>query len=424
MIESLKSFQQYSLSITPSGYISRTLLSFLFLASLVAYPVFYPVLGHSQQNPTLKLVQSGSNGAETSIENIDPETITLEPVEPVTPEAPPYEPQFPPGAVNQFRIGEMPKGSGRIAFTASIDGIDHILVLDLASRRVVPLIGGPGNNWYPSWSPDGSKLAFSSDRDGVKNIYISEWDGSNQQRLSSGNRTTGDPSWDPEGNAILHYLEDGERGHSNIYRTEIESGKSTKLTRSEARNTTPRSSLDGRFIAFSSNRNWPGWDICVYDNRSGSEDCVVKGTTPQCRPFWSSSSSNLIFSTGSGQQIDLGEYQFSSRAIRKLTRIPGREYDAIYSPKGNEIIFVAEGETPGNYNIYLLPAKATIKDEPELLLASPFSIRFLSWAPRSTVELEVERIKEEELAAKQRELAEKQQLDLPEIKQDNTDSTN
>ena len=40
-------------------------------------------------------------------------------------------------------------------------------------------------DFYPSFSPDGSKIAFSSDRDGNYEIYVMNADGSNQTRLTN-----------------------------------------------------------------------------------------------------------------------------------------------------------------------------------------------------------------------------------------------
>jgi len=368
----------------PSNLLAPTRLALLsFLLLCFSLPVFAETL--TEQTP-------------------EASEVTVEEEPQIVPEPTPYQPQFPPGAINQFRIEKMPKSTGRIAFTASISDLDRILVLDLSSRRIIPLIGEPGNNWYPGWSPDGMKLVFSSDRDGFQTIYISDWDGTNQFRLSDHPQPGGDPSWFPDGESIVHYLEEEGRGQSSIYRTDVATGKSERLTKSDSRNTTPRVSPDARFVAFSSNRNWPGWDVCLYDTRSGSEDCIIKGTTPYCRPAWSIGGDRIMYSAGSGQQINLGEYQLSARSMRTVTRMPGREYDVTYSPDGKEIIFVAEGDTPGNYNIYHMPVDAPPNQGPSLLLSSPFSIRFLSWAARSTVELEVERIKQQELMEQEAQL--------------------
>ena len=53
-----------------------------------------------------------------------------------------------------------------------------------------------GNNYDPTWSPDGGQLAFFSDRDGNFEIYVMNTDGSDQANITN---TPGadetEPSW-------------------------------------------------------------------------------------------------------------------------------------------------------------------------------------------------------------------------------------
>jgi hypothetical protein len=74
------------------------------------------------------------------------------------------------------------------------------------------LTRGGDNDFYPSWSPDGTRIAYESDRDGSYEIWTMNADGSEQRRLTSGSRfrcapggcsvPRFHPSWSPDGKQI------------------------------------------------------------------------------------------------------------------------------------------------------------------------------------------------------------------------------
>jgi Tol biopolymer transport system component len=76
-------------------------------------------------------------------------------------------------------------------------------VLDITASRIMRLTIDPKNGMYPSWAPDGRRIAFMSWRDGPTEIYTMDADGSNQKRLT--HTTEGDaidPRWSPDGRQI------------------------------------------------------------------------------------------------------------------------------------------------------------------------------------------------------------------------------
>jgi TolB protein len=47
------------------------------------------------------------------------------------------------------------------------------------------LTSNQGENWSPSWSPDGAYLVFQTNRDGNWEIYLMNADGSNPHNLTN-----------------------------------------------------------------------------------------------------------------------------------------------------------------------------------------------------------------------------------------------
>ena len=80
----------------------------------------------------------------------------------------------------------------RLAYTTMVEQHFQVAILDLrdGSRTVV---GGPGNNESPTFSPDGTSLAFVSNRTGSKQIFVTGPDGVPLQITRAGNNTG--PSW-------------------------------------------------------------------------------------------------------------------------------------------------------------------------------------------------------------------------------------
>lgn len=295
-------------------------------------------------------------------------------------------------ALNKWKL------KGRIAFTATVSGFQRIFSIDLETGKVQALAADLGNNFFPSWSSDGRHVAFVSDRFGTENIFVTDWEGRKTKQVSFSPQKSGDPSWAADNRSVVYYQEEpgGLRGiTTQILATDIESQQTTALTAyPSGRNVTPKISPDGRYLAVTTNRFWPGWDICLTDLHRGGETCVLKGKKSFCRPAWNAKGDKLAFSIGLLQEIDIGILAIQKRQQSIVTNLPLREYDVAWSPDEKYLAFAAEYETPGGFSIFALDLEAK-KIVP--LVKSPYSIRYLSWSGVRTLELEARRLREEEL---------------------------
>ncbi len=285
------------------------------------------------------------------------------------------------------------KLSGRIAFSAKISGKYQLFVLDLDSNKVRKLVVGPGANWYPSWSPDGRKVAFVSDRDGNPEIYIANWDGSNQVRITKNKVIDKDPSWHPKGYKIIFaHQEEQNKKIMNLFEYDLKTKKIKRVTKFKGRNTTPRYSPDGKKIAYSTDRFWPGWDVCVWNIEAKSESCIFKGAITFCRPAWSPYSPKVMASYGVAKNIDLIVYDPEKKQRYRVSDMPLREYDVVYGHDKKHIAFTAENGQEEHFSLWIMSKPF----KPKKLLDSHYSIRYISWSPVTTLTLEVERLKKKE----------------------------
>ena len=306
---------------------------------------------------------------------------------------PAFQP-LPAGYYEEFQVANEFNLSGRMAFVALVGGYQRIFALDLDSKRVRVLIDGPGNNFYPSWSPDGTRVVFTSDRDGERRIYTADWTGKNQTRLNASG-VFDDPSWSPDGKEIVCYSAPG--GSDKLANLAIlaPGGAAPRHITSfrQGRNTTPRWSPDGALIAYSTNRFWPGWDICTWDIQARSESCNTTGRESFFRPSWSASGSELAFSYGALSEVDIALQERKSGAIAQLTDLKGAEYDAVWSADDK---FVAFTHDPGDRSGYELLVSSVPKERLTAVVKTKYPLRYLSWTKATAFELEVKRVKEQE----------------------------
>jgi hypothetical protein len=82
----------------------------------------------------------------------------------------------------------------------------NIYLITVATGAMTQVTSFPGEEMFPSWSPDGSRLAFHmADANGVKQIFTMKPDGSDLRQFTFCATDCVEPSWSPDGTTIAHY---------------------------------------------------------------------------------------------------------------------------------------------------------------------------------------------------------------------------
>jgi TolB protein len=92
--------------------------------------------------------------------------------------------------------------SSRIIFSMAINGNTDIYTIPVAGGTPTRLTNTAGIDTGGSYSPDGRRIVFESDRSGTQQIYVMNADGSNQRRISFGGGGYATPVWSPRGDLI------------------------------------------------------------------------------------------------------------------------------------------------------------------------------------------------------------------------------
>jgi TolB protein len=94
--------------------------------------------------------------------------------------------------------------SSRIIFSMAINGNTDIYTIPVAGGTPTRLTNTAGIDTGGSFSPDGRRIVFESDRSGTQQIYVMDADGSSQRRISFGGGGYATPVWSPRGDLIAY----------------------------------------------------------------------------------------------------------------------------------------------------------------------------------------------------------------------------
>ena len=147
-----------------------------------------------------------------------------------------------------------------------------------------------GWDWWPDWSPDGTRIAFARECLRSFDIYTVNTNSTGLRRLTHGTPIDQWPAWSPDGKKIV--FERGVGEQSELYVVTATGTGLRQLTHNRVADDSPAWSPDGTRIAFS--RNVAGRNRLMLMRADGTGQRSLRGI-PGGEPAWSPDGTRLAF---------------------------------------------------------------------------------------------------------------------------------
>jgi TolB protein len=216
------------------------------------------------------------------------------------------------------------------------------------------VVGDPGFDGHPAWSPDGQRIVYSAHGQQNPDLFVINPDGSNRIRLTTAEGRDDYPTWFPEG---------------IVYR----SATGSKVIDVQSRIIRPYEVLGPEIEGFS----WsPDRTRVVFSQRlpavieryrlflAAMDGTVIRELPSEharaIQPHWSPVDNRIIYTAGSGGRT--GDFEvyvldLDSGTNEQLTVNPGVDWASGWSPDGEWVLI--SSEYGGNWDVYAMRPDGT-----------------------------------------------------------------
>ena len=183
----------------------------------------------------------------------------------------------------------------------------------------------------------------------VKRLAIMDQDGAGVRYLSDGRSIAMTPRFSPDGQRVIMSLLRDD-GNSNIFAMDLRSRTTTRLTNSNAIDTSPSDSPDGTQVVFTSDRGGRA-QIYVMGADGANQQRISFGDGTYSTPVWSPRGDLIAFTKQSGGEFQIGVMRPDGSGERILTSGFQQE-GPTWAPNGRVLMFFREAAGSGGPRLY------------------------------------------------------------------------
>jgi len=191
----------------------------------------------------------------------------------------------------------------RIVFQSDRDDVDgDIYTMKVDGTDVVRLTTTPGYDWLPRWAPGGDRIAWVRCLGTGFNVWVMNADGTNQHAVTNHSSPDVQPDWAPFGGRLAFSSQ--RDGNAEIYTVKANGTELTRLTNAPANDQEPAWSPDGQHIAFvrrevapTEGGPTPFAHIFVMNSDGTGVTQLTHGNDSECCPRWSAQGTHIMFNS-------------------------------------------------------------------------------------------------------------------------------
>jgi TolB protein len=242
---------------------------------------------------------------------------------------------------------EEPPPEELILFSSKKDGVYQLFVMKPDGTKLKQLTKGESDHRSPAWSPDGKRIVYETGTPFERmHLWVMNANGTGAKQITDGDVLDRTAAWSPDGKKLLFARRAAQQGRDHevcvMDFARGKPGKVVNLTKHKAWDSDPAWSPDGKKIAFCSNRDEAGgYHLYVMDadgrNAKAITERAVSGGFVY--PAWSPDGKKIAFTDNvrGGKEIFVCDADGKNR--RQLTKQGGQNHGAVWSPKGDRIVF-------------------------------------------------------------------------------------
>ena len=236
----------------------------------------------------------------------------------------------------------------RVVFVSEAGPKDNrkkrLAIMDFDGANIQFLTDSSALVLSPRFSPTGDRVLYTTFASGFPRINILDVSsvGTRQLQTAEG-EIAFSPRFSRDGTQVIYSLANG--GNTDIYRSNISSGASTRLTSAPSIETAPSLSPDGSQIVFESDRS--GTQQMYIMSASGGEARRISfGDGRYATPVWSPRGDLIAFTKQNAGRFHIGVMRTDGSEERLLTS-SFLDEGPTWSPNGRVVLFMRETQGVG-----------------------------------------------------------------------------